>query len=63
LEESIEDNSIIVKRAFETYIDVNFRNALNFWQRSEASVDNVLALPKEISSRLVKLVDSNLLPT
>jgi hypothetical protein len=62
LEESIEDNSIIVKRAFETYIDVNFRNALNFWQRSEASVDNVLALPKEISSRLVKLVDSNLLP-
>lgn len=62
LEESIEDNSVIVKRAFETYIDVNFRNALNFWQRSEASVDNVLALPKEISSRLVKLVASNLLP-
>jgi hypothetical protein len=61
LEESIEDNSVIVKRAFETYIDVNFRNALNFWQRTEAPEDKVLPLPKEISSRLVKLVDSNLL--
>jgi hypothetical protein len=58
LEESIEDNSVIVKRAFETYIDVNFRN----WQRTEAPEDTALALPKEISSRLVKLVDSNLLP-
>jgi hypothetical protein len=58
LEESIEDNSVIVKRAFETYIDVNFRN----WQRTEVPEDNALALPKEISSRLVKLVDSNLLP-
>ena len=46
----------------ETLHEHPFRNALNFWQRSEASVDNVLALPKEISSRLVKLVDSNLLP-
>src|SRR5207249_5708325 len=35
LEESIEDNSVIVKRAFETYVDINFRNALNFWQRTE----------------------------
>jgi hypothetical protein len=61
LEESIEDNSVIVKRSFETYIDVNFRNSLNFWQRNDAPEDNVLALPKEISSRLVKLVDSNLL--
>ena len=32
-----------------------------FWQRSEAPVDNALILPKEISLRLVKLVDSNLL--
>lgn len=57
LEESIEDNSVIVKHAFETYVDVNFRN----WQRTEAPEDKALALPKEISSRLVKLVDSNLL--
>jgi hypothetical protein len=58
LEESIEDNSVIVKRAFETYIDVNFRN----WQHTEAPEDKALALPKEISSRLMKLIDSNLLP-
>jgi hypothetical protein len=57
LEDSIEDNSIIVKRAFETYIDVNFRN----WQQTEEPEDKALALPKEISSRLVKLLDSNLL--
>jgi hypothetical protein len=61
LEESIEHNSVIVKCAFETYIDTNFRNALSLWQRTEAPEDNALALPKEISSRLVKLVDSNLL--
>jgi hypothetical protein len=61
LEESIEDNNVIIKRAFETYIDVNFRNALSFWQR-EAPEDKGLSLPKEISNRLVKLIDSNLLP-
>ena len=61
LEESIEDNSVIVKCAFEKYIDVNFRNSLNFWQRTEAPEDHALALPKQISDRLVKLVDSNLL--
>lgn len=61
LEESIEDNDVIVKRAFETYIDVSFRNALSYWQRTEASAD-VLLLPKVTSSRLVKLIDSNLLP-
>ena len=46
---------------FETYIDVNFRNALSYWQRTETPED-VLLLPKETSSRLVKLIDSNLLP-
>jgi hypothetical protein len=61
LEESIEDNNVIIKRAFETYIDINFRNALGFWQR-EAPEDKALSLPKAISDRLVKLVDSNLLP-
>ena len=61
LEDSISDNSVIVKRAFETYIDVNFRNALSYWQRAEDSVDKVLGLPKETSLRLVKLIDWNLL--
>jgi hypothetical protein len=61
LEESIEDNGAIVKGAFEKYVDTNFRDALNFWQRSESREDNVLALPKEVSLRLLKLVNSNLL--
>ena len=61
LEESLEDNSVIVKRAFETYIDINFRNSLSFWQRTEAPADKVLPLPEEISNRFVKLVDSKLL--
>jgi hypothetical protein len=61
LEDSIGDNSVIVKRAFETYIDVNFRNSLSYWQRTEAPEDKLLALPEEVSLRLVKLVDSKLL--
>lgn len=60
LQESIEENNIIIKRAFETYIDVNFRNALNFWQR-EAPEERGLSLPKCVSDRLVKFVDYNLL--
>ena len=70
LEDSIVDNSVIVKRAFETYIDVNFRNGLSYWQRDKAyegkkdggEEDDVLPLPKLTSLRLVKLIDSNLLP-
>jgi hypothetical protein len=62
LGESIEGNSVLIKRAFETYIDVSFRNALSFWQRAEASEDKALPLPKDISDRFVNLVDSNLLP-
>jgi hypothetical protein len=62
LEESIEDNAVIVKRAFETYVDVSFRNSLSYWQRIEASEDKALKLPEETSLRLVRLVDSNLLP-
>ena len=55
LEESIEDNSVIVKRAFEKYID---EVILSFWRLQE----NKPALPDEISDRLVKLAKSNLLP-
>jgi hypothetical protein len=61
LEESIADNKVIIKRAFETYIDVNFRNALNYWHRDDPKQDG-LELPTQISDRLAKLVDSNLLP-
>ena len=31
LEESIEDNAVIVKRAFEKYIDEQFNKALPIW--------------------------------
>jgi hypothetical protein len=55
LEESIEDNGVIVKRAFEKYID---EVILSFWRLQEEKP----ALPNDISDRLVKLATSNLLP-
>ena len=58
LEESIEDNSVIVKRAFEKYIDEEINHALSFWKLQEASPE----LPNDISRRLEKLAKSNLLP-
>ena len=51
LEESIEDNSVIVKRAFEKYID---EVILSFWRLQEEKP----ALPNDISDRLVKLANS-----
>jgi hypothetical protein len=62
LEESIEDNSVIVKRAFETYIDTNFRSSLSYWNRNGDFEDNAMKLVEEVSARLQKLVDSKLLP-
>ena len=61
LEESMEDNAVIVKRAFEQYIDEQVSRALPVW-RLESGRDNDPELPKEISMRLVKLAQSNLLP-
>ena len=58
LEESIEDNSVIVKRAFEKYIDEEFNHALSVWRIQEKEP----LLPDDISDRLVKLANSNLLP-
>src|SRR5919197_5222168 len=51
---------VIIKRAFETYIDLNFKNALSYWYKENPEEEG-LKLPKEITSRLAKLVDSNLL--
>jgi hypothetical protein len=51
---------VIIKRAFETYIDLNSKNALSYWYKEDPKEDG-LKLPKEITSRLAKLVDSNLL--
>jgi hypothetical protein len=61
LEDSLEDNAVIVKRAFEQYIDEQFGRALPIW-KLESGRDNDPELPKEISMRLVKLAQSNLLP-
>jgi hypothetical protein len=60
LEESIEDNNVIVKRAFEKYITEEFNRALTFWRLQNQ--DHTKTLPNDISDRLVKLAKSNLLP-
>jgi len=61
LEESLEDNDVIVKRAFEKYIDEQVNKALQLW-RQELDKDEKLHVPKDISDRLIKLAESNLLP-
>ncbi len=61
LEESIEDNAVIVKRALEQYIDEQVNRALPIW-KLESGRDNDPELPREISMRLLKLAKSNLLP-
>ncbi|MGI8720558.1 MAG: hypothetical protein ACR2KF_08560 [Nitrososphaeraceae archaeon] len=68
LEESMEDNEVIVKRAFEKYIDEQVNRALQIWRleiedkERESSGEEKIHLPNEISERFIKLVKSNLLP-
>ena len=60
LEESIEDNSVIVKRAFEKYIGQQVNNrSIQIWRLKEG---DHIQLPEETSERLCKLAESNLLP-
>jgi hypothetical protein len=61
LEESMQDNDVIVKRAFEKYIDEQFNRALPFW-RQGLDRDEKLLLPNDITERLKKLAEDNLLP-
>jgi hypothetical protein len=61
LEESIQDNDVIVKRAFEKYIDEQINRSIQIW-RLKLGNDEKLELPEDISDRLVKLAESNLLP-
>ena len=61
LEESIQDNDVIVKRAFEKYIDEQVKTAILLW-REKLEYENKVDIPNQISERLVKLVQSNLLP-
>jgi hypothetical protein len=62
LEESIQDNDVIVKRAFEKYIDEQINRALPIWKLELKDKDDRLELDFDISDRLVKLAQSNLLP-
>jgi hypothetical protein len=57
LEESLGNASVIVKRAFETYIDTEFNRHLQFFKQQDPG----LTLPNSISDRFVKLIDSSLL--
>jgi hypothetical protein len=60
LEESIQDNGVIVKRAFEKYINEQVNRAIQLWK---AKTENgFVEIPADISDRLCKLVRSNLLP-
>jgi hypothetical protein len=61
LEESIQDNDVIVKRAFEKYIDEQMRNALFVW-REKLEEEEKVDIPNQISERLVKLARTKLLP-
>ena len=61
LEESMQDNDVIVKRAFEKYIDEQFNKAIQFW-KSQLSTGEPIDIPKDISDRLVNLAQSNVLP-
>jgi len=63
LEESLEDNDVFVKRAFEKYIDEQVNRALPIWKLDLGEEEGLtLKLPDDISDRLVKLAASNLLP-
>ena len=57
----MQDNDVIVKRAFEKYIYEQFNRAIQFW-RQDLGKDDKLLLPNDITDRLVKLADDNLLP-
>jgi len=61
LEESIQDNDVIVKRAFEKYIDEQVNRALQVW-KLELDNGEKLRLDDDISDRLVRLAKDNLLP-
>jgi hypothetical protein len=58
LEESMEDNDVIVKSAFEKYINEQVNKAMPIWRQK----DNEFKLPADITDRLVELATDNLLP-
>jgi hypothetical protein len=61
LQESMEDNHIIVKRSFEKYIDQQLNAAIPIW-RSKLVGEDKINIPNDISDRLIQLAKSNILP-
>jgi len=67
LEESMQDNDVIIKNAFEKYIREQVNNAIPIWrtrlQRDEKGhVIEDVDIPDDISDRLEKLAVDNLTP-
>jgi hypothetical protein len=66
LEESLSYNSVDVKHAFEAYITNNFDHALSYFRSEKLAKNDVTDLDlnsyKNISTRLIKLIESNRLP-
>jgi len=57
LEETIGDNVVYIRHAFETYILENFRKSLTIWQKTKA--EDMPILPHAIGERLMILIDSD----
>ena len=55
LEESIQDNDVIVKRAFEKYIDEQVKTAILLW-REKLGEEKKVDIPNQISERLVNQI-------
>jgi hypothetical protein len=58
LVESIQENDVIIKSAFEKYVNEQVVKAISVWRQE----DDRFELPKTISKRFVKLIESDLLP-
>jgi hypothetical protein len=66
LEESLGDSCVIVRRAFESYIDKCYKESLQFFRMQEPAIRDGESWvypkqPEEISDRFIKLVKNNLL--
>ncbi len=59
LEESLSDNNIDVRRAFEAYITKSYNRALAFWRFEKPEG---IELDKATSDRLASLIQDNMLP-
>lgn len=61
LEESLLDNTVLVKSAFEKYLQATFRNSSAMWQRIDKDELKGI-LNEKLSARLALLIDAGELP-